>query len=73
MSARRALDEVLEQLPEDRVAELLDYARFLAIRTEAQEWQRLGRQQFARAYGENEPDYTLADIRPPGPGNEVPA
>jgi hypothetical protein len=31
---------------------------------ERQEWSRLAAQQLARAYGETEPEYTTADLRP---------
>jgi hypothetical protein len=30
---------------------------------EREDWLRLGAQQLARAYGDNEPDYTEADLR----------
>lgn len=31
---------------------------------ERQEWARLAAQQLARAYGDDEPEYTAADLRP---------
>ncbi len=31
---------------------------------EREEWARLATQQLARAYGESEPEYTVADLRP---------
>ncbi|MGD0088522.1 MAG: hypothetical protein ABSE73_01250 [Planctomycetota bacterium] len=48
----------------------------LAAKAEHDEWQRFGAQQFARIYGPDEPEYTLADIkpelskRPPGDGRD---
>ncbi|MBM3861131.1 MAG: hypothetical protein FJ395_16000 [Verrucomicrobia bacterium] len=31
---------------------------------ERQDWSRLAAQQLARAYGDTEPEYTVADLRP---------
>lgn len=64
MSTRTALGEILEMLPDDRLHQLLDYARFLSIQEEHESWQRFGQMQLARAYGPDEPDYTEADLRP---------
>jgi Protein of unknown function (DUF2281) len=64
MSAKQALAEVAAQLPEERVRELLDFARFLQARQEQEEWRRFAARQFARAYGPNEPDYSEADLKP---------
>ena len=64
MSVRESLNNLLEKLPDDRLSELLDFAEFLANRTERLEWQALGRCQLAKAYGPNEPEYTLADVIP---------
>ncbi len=62
MTTREALNQILEDLPDDRVSEVLDFAAFLRSREEHQEWQSFGLSQFARAYGENEPEYSLSDI-----------
>jgi hypothetical protein len=64
MTAREMLDEVLVELPEDRVAEVLDFARFVSAREEREAWQRSGRAQLAQAYGDNEPEYSEADLKP---------
>jgi hypothetical protein len=64
MTTREALDEVLQDLPEDRVTEILDFARFLSWQEERETWRQSGRAQLARAYGPNEPDYTLEDLKP---------
>ena len=36
----------------------------LAADTERYEWATLGAQSFARAYGDDEPEYTTADLKP---------
>jgi hypothetical protein len=64
MTAREMLDQVLVELPEDRVAEVLDFARFVSSREEREAWRQSGRAQLARAYGDNEPDYSEADLKP---------
>ena len=63
MTKREVLNQVLEDLPDDRVAEVLDFATFLCWRNEDQDWRRFGLSQFARAYGENEPEYSFGDIQ----------
>jgi hypothetical protein len=64
MTTREALNQVLEDLPDSRLAEVLDFAAFLRWRDEDQDWRRFGLSQFARAYGENEPGYSLDDVQP---------
>lgn len=64
MTARQMLEEVLLELPEDRVGEVLDFARFLTSQEEREAWSALGRRQLAKAYGDDEPEYTEADLKP---------
>ncbi len=64
MTARQMLEQVLLDLPEDRLGELLDFARFLSAQEERKAWQNFGRAQLARAYGGDEPDYTETDLKP---------
>ncbi|MCU1275879.1 MAG: hypothetical protein JWO48_3310 [Bryobacterales bacterium] len=64
MGTQQAIREVLEALPEDRVREVLDFARFVAQASEADEWRRFGQNQLAGAYGDAEPEYGEADIKP---------
>ncbi len=64
MTAREMLEQVLVELPDDRVGEVLDFARFLSARAEREPWAKSGWGQLARAYGDDEPDYTEADIKP---------
>ena len=63
MTAKQALIELVTKLPEDRAAEILDMARVVLDREEQDDWREMGLRQFGRAYGEDEPDYTEADIR----------
>jgi hypothetical protein len=58
------LEPIVDGLSEDRVRQLIDFARFLAMEQDRQEWSRFGQQQLARAYGADEPDYSEADLRP---------
>jgi len=64
MTTQQSLEQILQNLPEDRLREVLDFARFLRWRDERAAWKQFGRMQFARAYGPAEPDYSEADIKP---------
>jgi hypothetical protein len=64
MTDRAELDSLLDQLPEDRVRQVIDFARYLAGDEERKEWQALGLAQLAKAYGDDEPEYTEADLKP---------
>ncbi len=64
MTARQMLDQVLMELPEDLLGEVLDFARFLSAQEERAAWMEFGRTHLAKAYGEEEPNYTEADIKP---------
>ncbi len=63
MSTREALDRVLQALPDERVREVLDFAEFLQNK-DAVAWRQFGRAQLARAYGDDEPEYTADDLKP---------
>lgn len=64
MSSKQALVELVEQLPEDQIREVLDFARFVSSEAEREQWAQFGREKFSRAYGPDEPEYTLADLKP---------
>jgi hypothetical protein len=64
MTSKDLLDGILQTLPENRLQEVLDFARFLSVQEDRDGWQEFGRRQLARAYGEDEPDYGPDDIRP---------
>ena len=46
------------------VREILDFARFVTADEERADWAQLGREQLSRAYGPDEPEYTLGDLKP---------
>ncbi len=64
MTSKDLLEGILQSLPENRLEEVLDFARFLSLQEERDTWQEYGRRQLARAFGEDEPEYGLDDIRP---------
>lgn len=64
MSVKKTLDELLAAFPEDQLREVLDFAQFVSVRQEREDWRRFGARQLARAYGPDEPEYTEADLKP---------
>jgi hypothetical protein len=64
VTTKDALVQVLQELPESRLGEVLDFARFLTVQEERDEWSRFGRASLAKAYGNDEPEYTEADLKP---------
>ena len=66
MSVKESLERVLGELPEGRLREVLDFAEFLSWREENEAWRSFGQSQLAKAYGVDEPEYTIADVRPEG-------
>jgi hypothetical protein len=72
MTTRERLETILSQLSEQRLSEVLDYATFLGwldarLKRESDEWQHFSLTQLTKAYDEDEPEYTEADLksRPP--------
>jgi hypothetical protein len=63
MTTREHLEGVLQALPDYRVKEVLEFATFLPSQEDREAWQEFGRQQLARAYGDDEPEYGLQDIK----------
>jgi hypothetical protein len=64
MTSKELLDGILQGLPESRVQEVLDFAKFLSLQEDREVWQEFGQRQFARAFGEDEPEYSLDDVKP---------
>ena len=64
MTRKDLLEGILQSLPENRLQEVLDFARFLSLQEDREAWQNFGRRQLARAFGADEPEYGLDDIKP---------
>jgi hypothetical protein len=64
MTVKENVVEILDRLPEERLREVLEYVRLLEESTEREQWRKFGQAQLARAYGPDEPEYTLADLKP---------
>lgn len=62
MRIHERLNEIIDDLSEERLRVLLEFAEFLDAREEREAWTNLGLEGLARAYGDDEPEYTLADI-----------
>ena len=62
MDVRITLEPLLQDLPDESLRQLIDFARFLAWQEEQKTWQDFGQSQLERAYGPDEPEYNLSDI-----------
>jgi hypothetical protein len=62
MTAKQLIENVVEELTEDQLRELAEFAQFLHWRKDREQWQQFGREQFARAYGPDEPEYGFEDL-----------
>jgi hypothetical protein len=58
------LEQLIADLSEEQMREVVNFAKFLRWSDERREWREFGQQQFAKAYGDDEPEYTLNDLRP---------
>jgi len=63
MSARETLEKMLQNMPEDRLREVVVFATFLNWQEERDGWRQFGQSQLAHAYGSNEPEYSLTDLK----------
>jgi hypothetical protein len=66
---KEILLELVQKLSPVRQYELLDFARFLCWleqqeKEEREDWHRFGLEQFNKAFGPDETEYTEADIKP---------
>ena len=69
MNTKEILLQFFDKLSPVRQCQLLDYARYLCWleqreKEETEDWHRFGLEQFEKAYGPDEPEYTEADIKP---------
>lgn len=64
MGVKASLQKLIEALSEEQQREVLKFAEFLSWQDDREGWQRFGQSQLARAYGPDEPEYTLADLEP---------
>ncbi|MGW8258292.1 MAG: hypothetical protein ACWGMZ_12465 [Thermoguttaceae bacterium] len=63
MTTKEALEQILVDLPENRLGEVLDFAKQLKEQGESEAWRQFGRCQLAKAYGDDEPEYSEADLK----------
>ncbi len=63
MTVRQKVDELLSGMSEEQQRIVLELARFLSAQSQQDEWRRAARDQFAKAYGDEEPEYTDADVK----------
>ncbi len=60
---RDHLRELIAELPEERLAAMLQLVRMVCDDQEFLDWQGVALASLEAAYGDDEPEYTLADIR----------
>jgi hypothetical protein len=58
---KKTLNELLSTFADEQLREVLDFARFVKVRQEREEWRLFGAQQLTRPYGPDEPEYTESD------------
>jgi hypothetical protein len=64
MTSRETLKKVIEDMPEEHLREVLNFAQFLSWQEEHATWRAFGQAQLGRAYGPDELEYTVADLKP---------
>ena len=64
MTSRETLRKVIEDMPEEHLREVLNFAEFLSWQEEHAAWRAFGLAQLALAYGPDEPEYNVADLKP---------
>ncbi len=61
---RERLNAALDNIPPETLAQVVDYAEYLGMKHFRDDWQRFALAQLESAYGEGEPDYDIADLKP---------
>ena len=64
VTAKETLEQILLELPDNRLGEVLDFAKYLSAQREPDAWRQFGRTQLAKSYGDDEPEYTESDLKP---------
>ena len=64
VTIQERLQEIIEDLSEEHLRALLEFAEFLDASEEREAWNRFGLDQLAKLYEGDEADYSLADIIP---------
>ena len=64
VTTREALGEIVERLDERDLRQVLDFARFVSGRSERDAWHAVSLGGLERAYCDDEPVYTEADLHP---------
>lgn len=64
MTHKEAVMELLEQMPDDLIREVRHYAEFLYTNSQHAEWAEMALVQLAARYGDDEVEYTTADLKP---------
>jgi hypothetical protein len=59
MTAKQALIELLDRVDEEEAKQILRYARFVSDDRQHEEWLELSLRGLARAYADDEPEYTV--------------
>ena len=62
-SVNQEFEQLVAGLTDEQFRQLVGFAKFLRWSDERHDWRDFGLAQFAKAYGDNEPEYTLADVR----------
>jgi hypothetical protein len=64
MDAKEALRQVVDGMTDDEARQLLILARLVADQADREEWGRLSMNGLAKAYADEEAEYSLSDLRP---------
>jgi len=65
MSARDTLESLITDWPDEKIDRVVEFVRFLQWSEDRAQWQAVAMQGLSLAYGDDEPEYTAADIKRP--------
>ncbi len=72
MTTRETLQELVSQLPEDKVKQVLDFARYvdwLQAEEDCRDWSRFAPGEWDEHFSDDDIEYTEADIKKSNPLN----